>query len=188
MEILIFNKPLRILLATNVFVQIAGAMLGPIYALFVKEIGGDILGASLTGGIFALTAGITTLIAGRYTDKVKEKELIVAFGYAVMGIGFFMLNFVHSLWSLFLVQGLIGFAEAFYAPAFDVLYSKHLTAKRAGREWGAWEASYYFSAAGGAAIGGIIVKLFGFHALFVIMALLCFGSAIYIWRLPRKLL
>ena len=35
------SKALRILLATNAFILLAGAMLGPIYALFVDEIGGE---------------------------------------------------------------------------------------------------------------------------------------------------
>ncbi len=185
---LFFNKALRILLITNGFVLLAGAMLGPIYALFVERIGGDLLDASLTGGVFALAAGITTLIAGRYADKIKEKEIIVVFGYGIMGVGFLLYNLVNSIWSLFVIQALIGFAEAFYSPAFDAIYSKHLSIKKAGREWGAWEAMNYFSIAVGAAIGGVVATYLGFGAVFTIMSMLCFVSALYILYLPRKVL
>lgn len=184
----LFNKALRILLVTNGFVLLAGAMLGPIYALFVEKIGGDLLDASITGGIFALAAGITTLIAGRYADKVKREELIVAAGYALMGIGYILYLFVNSIWFLFAVQILIGFSEAFYSPAFDAVYSKHLIKKKSGREWGAWEAMNYFSIAIGAIVGGLLAKYFGFNTLFVAMAALCFVSTSYIWRLPKKVL
>ncbi|MCK4635193.1 MAG: MFS transporter [Candidatus Aenigmarchaeota archaeon] len=183
-----FNKALRILLITNAMVLAAGAMLGPIYALFVKNVGGSLLDASIAGGFFALAAGITTLLAGKYADKVKEDELIVVFGYSVMGLGFLFYNFVNSIWSLFLLQIVIGFAEAFYSPAFDALYSKHLTRKKAGREWGAWEGMRYFTTAFGAIVGGFIVVQFGFGAIFTIMSALCFLSAIYIYFLPRKVL
>lgn len=183
-----FNRALRILLATNAMVLVAGAMLGPIYALFVEEIGGTILHAGITGGVLALAAGMTTLVAGKYADKIKEDELIVTFGYAMMGLGFMFYIFVNSIWSLLLVQVIIGFAEALYSPAFDALYSKHLTRKKAGREWGAWEAMNYFSIAFGAVIGGFIVMHFGFNVIFVIMALLCFSSAVYIYLLPRRVL
>jgi len=184
----LFNKALRILLITNSFVLLAGAMLGPIYALFVTDIGGDLLDASLTGGIFALAAGITTLIAGRYVDKNKREELIVAFGYGMIGIGFILFIFVNSIWFLFAVQILMGISEAIYAPAFDALYSKHITKKKAGREWGAWEATNYFSIAIGAVIGGFIASKFGFTPLFIAMAALCFMSALYIVHLKKRVL
>ena len=185
---LFFNKAIRILLLTNGIVLIAGAMLGPIYALFVERIGGSLLDASITGGVFAFAAGLTTLVAGKYADKIKENELIVSLGYSIMGVGFLLYIFVNSIYHLLLVQVLIGFSEAFYSPAFDALYSKHLTRKKAGREWGAWEAMNYFSIAFGSAIGGFIVTKFGFNVIFIIMALLCLSSSIYIYHLPRKIL
>ncbi len=184
----LFNKALRILLVTNGLVLLAGAMLGPIYALFVEEIGGNLLDASLTGGFFALAAGITTLIAGKYADKSKRDEIIVAWGYIVMGIGFFLYTLVDSIWFLFGVQVVIGFAEAFYSPAFDALFSKHITKKKAGREWGAWESMNYFAVAVGSVIGGLIVTSFGFNTLFILMSLLCFVSAGYIFHLGKRVL
>jgi len=188
MHKLFFNKALRILLVTNTLVLVAGAMLGPIYALFVEKVGGSLLDASLTGSIFALAAGITTLVAGKYADKVKRDELIVAAGYAIIGIGFLLYTTVNSVMYLFLVQILIGFAEAFYSPAFDALYSKHITPKKAGREWGTWEAMNYFSLFFGAVAGGLIVTKFGFNTLFIAMAVLCFASALYIYHLPKRVL
>lgn len=188
MKRFLFNKALRVLLVTNAMVLVAAAMLGPIYALFVERIGGNLLDASLTGGIFALAAGITTLLAGRYADKIKHDEKIVAFGYVMMGIGFFLYLYVNSIWFLFLVQVVIGFGEAIYAPAFDALYTLHVTEKKAGREWGAWESMNYFTLAVGAVVGGFIVANFGFNVIFVIMGLLCVASAAYIYHLPAKVL
>jgi len=179
------KKALKILLVTNSFVLLAGAMLGPIYALFVEKIGGSLLDASLTGGVFALTAGIATLIAGKFADKLKRKELIIVFGYTAMGIGFLLYTLVNSIIFLLAVQVLIGLAEAMYSPAFNALYSKHLTRNKAGQEWGAWEATNYFSIAIGAAAGGAVVTNFGFNAIFIAMAVLCFASALYIYNLPR---
>ncbi len=188
MKRLFFNKALRILLFTNMMVLTAAAMLGPIYALFVEKVGGSLLDASISGGLFALAAGITTLISGRYADKLKEKKLIVVAGYSLMGSGFLLYLLVNAPWSLFLVQILIGFSEAIYSPAFDALFSKHICICKAGREWGSWEAMNYFSAAIGAVIGGFIVYSFGFNAAFIAMASLCFISAIYVYLLPKRVL
>lgn len=184
----LFNRALRVLLITNGLILIAGAMLGPIYALFVEEIGGSLLDASFTGGIFCLVAGITTLISGKYADKIKENELIIVFGYVVMAVGFFLYSRVSSIYSLFAIQALIGFGEAVYSPAFDAIYTNHVTNKKAGREWGTWEAMQYFTYAAGAAIGGLIAYKFGFNVLFYTMAAISAFSALYIYFLPRKVL
>ncbi len=72
MNSLFFNKALRILLSTNAMILMAAAMLGPIYALFVEGLGGDLMDASIAGGVFAFVAGLTTLISGKYSDKIKE--------------------------------------------------------------------------------------------------------------------
>jgi len=184
----LFNRALRVLLFTNGMVLIAGAMLGPIYALFVESIGGSLLDAGLTGGIFALAAGLTTLIAGKYANKIKENELIIVFGYVVMGIGFLLYTQINSILSLFAIQALIGFAEAIYSPAFDAIYSKHLDGRKAGRQWGAWESMNYFSIAIGAGAGGAVATFLGFNFLFITMASLCFLSAVYIYILPRYVL
>lgn len=184
----LFNKAIRVLLFTDSLILFSGAMLGPIYALFVEEIGGDLLDASLAGAAFALAAGITTFITGKFADKIKESELIIVFGYSFMALGFLSYTMVNSIWSLLFVQMVIGFAEAIYCPAFDALYSKHLNGNRAGSWWGAYESMKYFGTACGAIIGGFIVTNFNFNTLFIVMAVLCFTSAIYIYLLPRKVL
>lgn len=188
MKKLFFNKALRILLATDGLILLASAMLGPIYALFVEDIGGSLLDASFAGGAFALAAGITTLLSGKFSDKVKENELIVVAGYCIIGVGFLLYLVVNSVWSLLVIQVLIGFGEAFYSPAFDAVYSKHLDGHKSGKQWGAWEATNYFTAAIGAVAGGYIVTILGFDMMFIAMATLCFGSALYIYKLPRKVL
>ena len=182
------NVSLKILLVTNGIILLAGAMLGPIYALFVEKIGGNILDAGITGAVFALTAGITTIISGRYADKIKENELIIVFGYFLLGIGFFLYSKVNSVGTLLLVPVLIGFGEAIYAPAFDSVYTKHIKKGTAGKLWGLWEGMDYFVTAGGAVAGGFIVFKFGFNALFLIMASISILSALYILFLPRKIL
>ncbi|OGY43981.1 MAG: hypothetical protein A2731_02530 [Candidatus Buchananbacteria bacterium RIFCSPHIGHO2_01_FULL_39_8] len=184
----LFDTALKILLVTNSLILVAGAMIGPIYALFVEEIGGDLLDASLTGGVFALAAGITTLISGKFSDKIKENELIVVLGYGIMGFSFLLYIFCNSIWFLFLIQVITGLGEAIYSPAFDAVYSKHIEKKKAGKQWGAWESMNYFALTAGAIIGGFIATALGFDVLFGIMAVLSFGSALYILRLPRQVL
>src|SRR3989344_2201890 len=166
------KKALRILLITDGLVLISGAMLGPIYAIYVDIVGGDLMDASIAGGIFALVAGLTVLVSGKFSDHVNEPKYIVSLGYTIIGFGFLLYILVNSVWFLFIVQAIIGFGEAIYTPAFDALYSKHLDKNEEATEWGGWEAMRYFTASGGAVIGGLVAMNFGFSPLFVIMCLL----------------
>lgn len=183
-----FNKAIRCLLLADSLVLISMAMLGPIYALFVKKIGGDLLDASYAYGTYAIIAGITTFFSGRYSDKLKENELILVFGYCLMGLGFFGYIFVSSIWMMLVIQVMIGLGEAIYSPAFDALYSKHLKDDEHGKTWGTWEGVKYFTAAIGALTGGLLVTFFGFNFMFFVMGSFCFFSGLYIWLLPRKVL
>lgn len=182
------NKALRILLATNSLILIAVAMLGPIYALFVETIGGDLLDASFAGATFALAAGLTTLVSGKLSDKVKENKIIVVIGYLLMSLGFFLYTQVETMCFLLVVQIILGLGEAIYSPAFDDEFSRHLDKGKAASEWGLWESMNYFAIAVGAIIGGYIVNKFGFSTMFIVMGSLCFISATYIFFLPKKVL
>jgi tellurite resistance protein TehA-like permease len=84
----VLNKALRLLLVTNGLILIAAATLGPIYALFVKELGGDLMDASLAATLFALSAGIVTLVSGKFSDDVRHSEWVMIFGYLMIAFGF----------------------------------------------------------------------------------------------------
>ncbi|MDC0506083.1 MFS transporter [Candidatus Gracilibacteria bacterium] len=182
------RRSLRVLLITNGLVLLAGAMLGPIYAIFVGGIGGDLMDASIAGGLFALSAGITSLVFGRIADGIKTKKSVLALGYLIMGVGFFLYLGVDSISKLFAVQILIGLGEAIYSPAFDALYSESTHKKQSGYEWGLWECLNYFSMALGAFLGGIIVTQFSFDAIFITMGSFCLCSSIYLYLVSKKVL
>jgi len=187
--ILNFNRAIRILLVTNALILLASAMLGPIYAIFVEKIGGDLMDASIAGFLYAITAGLVTLLTGKFSDKVRHNDKIIIIGYTLIGSGFLLYQLVDSVFSLFAIQALIGLGEAIYSPAFDKLYSKHLDYGKSGAEWGSWESMNYFTAAFGAILGGLLVSNFSFSALFYAMAALSFGSGLYLYFLsPRRVL
>ena len=183
-----FSRALSILLFTNALVLIAGAMIGPIYALVVENVGGDLLDASFAGGVYAIVGGITVFIFGKLSDRIKQSELVIVAGYLIIALGFFIYIFVKDMWSLLIAQAIIGFGEAIYSPPFDALYSKHLSAHKAGTQWGAWESMNYFTIAFGSLLGGFIANRFGFPILFGIMGAISLISAVYIYKLPRNVL
>lgn len=176
------NSPLKVLIFTNSLILIGGAMLAPIYALFVENIGGDILDASSIFMIFSLSAGITTIVSGKIADKLPHGKYLVIFGYIIIALAQLLYTQVDTLVALAAVQILVGFGEAVYAPAFDGLFSKHLDKGKEYSEWGLWESNFYFTSAIGSIIGGLIVTEFGFDFLFFGMSFISLLSALFLFH------
>ncbi len=182
------KTPFRILITVDSFVLLAEAMLGPIYALYVKTIGGDLLAASATFATFSIVAGISIFFVSKYVDRIKEKELVVASGYVMTGIVFLGYIFIQSAFQLFFLQIFLGIGVALLRPTFDALLTKYVNKSRAVSQWGVWEGMNTMMLGVGALVGGIIAANYGFIPLFVAMATLCFASASFIFFLPRKVL
>lgn len=159
------NSLRKLLLLTDAFFLLSGGLLGPIYALYVQKIGGDLLDASSTFAIFMMTAGIVVFLLGMWEDKAKHQKKFVIAGYGIAMIGSLGYLFVTSTVGLFVVQAVLGFAVALKNPAYDALFSgspKHLTLA-----WGEWEAINYFALGIGAFAGGVIATQFGFQVLLI---------------------
>lgn len=182
------NKSLTALLFGNSLILVAGAMLGPIYAVFVQDLGGNLLNAGMTAGLLALTSGITAFVAGKFTDKIKRTSNILLLGYVLSGVVYLLYIPVNSIWQLYIVQIINGLVITIPAPAFDKLYALHLNKKSTGSEYGEWEATWYISYGIGAIMGGSIASVFGFKAVFIVMSALCFLSACYVKSKHKELL
>lgn len=177
----------KILLLSDSFFLFSGALLGPIYGLFVKEIGGDLLEASSTFAIFMLTAGVVVLLLAFWEDKTKHQKKFVIAGYAVAVIGTAGYLLVSSPASLFIVQAILGLAVALKDPAYDALFSMS-SKKHLALAWGEWEAVDYLALGLGALLGGFIAQYFGFKLLLwcmLAMSILSFIISMFLLRLKE---
>lgn len=182
------NRAIRAMLIADALMLTAVAMLAPIYALFVEKVGGDIMAAGITAAALALGSGIVSLWSGSLIDRMRDKRLLLVGSGLAMAAGFMGYAVADSVWFLASVQVVMGIARAVHSTAYDALYTRHLDKDREGEEWGAWEALNYFTEAGGALLGSLIVVRFGFPTLFVLMSWLTAASALYLMRLPRHVL
>ncbi len=165
------RRALTVLLWADAWATLAVGMIGPIYAIFVEEIGGDILDASWAYFAFMLTSGIMLYLVGHWEDRVKHKEQLIIAGYALSSVGILSYLFVHSQFTLIITQVLLGLSEAILVPSYDAVYSHYLDKDSGASEWGDWEAMRYVVTALAALLGGFIADAFGFRTLFVVMFL-----------------
>lgn len=169
---------LKILLLADAWATLALGLIGPIYAIFVEEIGGDILDASWAYFAFMLTTGIVMFLISKWEDRIKHKEKLVIAGYFLTAIGCLSYIFVNNQLTLVLTQIILGFAEALCIPAFDALYSHFLDKNKETSQWGFEESLFYMVTAISSLLGGYVADFFGFKTLFVLMFIISIFSAI----------
>jgi MFS family permease len=75
------TRTARILLAASFLALFPLGLLGPIYAIFVKDIGGDVLEAGASFAIFSILSGIFIFLLGRWKFFQKHLNTFVVIGY-----------------------------------------------------------------------------------------------------------
>ncbi|MBU3904896.1 MAG: MFS transporter [Nanoarchaeota archaeon] len=176
---------LKILISASFIYNFAAGMLGPIYAIFVMNIGGNILDAGIAWAIYAFAIGIATFIFSRYEDNMSKEKIIVA-GYGLIAVGFFAYYFVDTIIQLFIVEMFFGVITAFHDPAWEAFFSEKITRKKSAAEWGNWEAGKYIAIGAAALIGSYVATGYGFKTLFIIMGGVAAISAIVSYMLLKK--
>lgn len=182
------NRSLKVLLVINLIFCFGSTLLGPLYAVFIKEIGGSILTIGWAFAVYMITVGAVAFLAGKLGDNIKEKEYLLGVGYLIRAVGFFLYIFVGNTLHLLLLQFFLGTGEAIANPAFKAIYSIHLTRDKESSQWGIWDMSYSIIVGLAAILGALIVNFFGFAALFYTMSGLSILSFIILMLQPRKLL
>ncbi len=172
------KRGVRFLLLTDAWATLALGMIGPIYAIFVEKIGGDILEASWAYFAFMISSGVALYVFGKLEDKIKNKQWFLTGGYAIISLGCLSYLFVENQTMLILTQILLGLGSAILSPVFDSLYSQFVEKKHAASEWGDWEAMGYVVTAIAALLGGYIATKFGFKTLFGTMFMLSLISVL----------
>ena len=182
------NKVLKILLLFNSIFVFASSLLGPLYAVFVESIDGNVISISVAWSTFMLSATFFMLLVRKYGDRIKEKKKLLMAGYIVRALVWFLYPLVGSLEVLLILQVLLGFGEALGTPAYDAVFAKHLDKNKYVEEYTDRKLAVNLSNAIAVMIGGVIVVKFGFTVLFSIMGILALVSFFGILFQPKKLI
>lgn len=182
------NSALKILFISNSIYYFASLLLGPLYAVYVQNLGGGVLLVSVSTAVFYVASTVFLVYMSRWGDKVKEKELLLALSYVIRGLAFFSLIYTNTALFLIFLQVIFGLGEALGTPTFGALFAKHLDKKEEVMEYSDWSIVANLVMALGTIFGGFIVSSLGFVYLFVIIGILCFISAGYILFTPREVL
>ena len=183
------KKALKVLFAINGVFVLGAHLLGPLYAVFVnQELGGTALIVSLSWAVFIISTLFFMLVAAKYGDRFKERELLLGMGFLIRAVCWGAYIFVTNIYGLLAVQVLLGLGEALGTPAFNALLAQHVNQKKAVREYSVWAIISRIAAAVATVVGGVVVTTIGFTPLFAIMMVLSIVAFIILIKQPRSLL
>jgi len=165
----------------------AATLLGPLYAVFVNEIGGSIMTVSVSWAVFIGSTTIFTAVMARFGDAVRYKRNLLAAGYIVRCIGWAGFLFVTNIPGLIAVQVVLGLGEALGSPSFNAIFAEHIDRRKDIKEYSDWDILMNIAIMLGTLAGGYIVTRFGFQYLFVSMAALALIAFFGIMFQPKKI-
>lgn len=180
------NKSLKLLLIINSTFILAANLLGPLYALYIGRLGGSIALVSGTWSVMLLTTTLVNFALIRYGDRVREHEYFLIGGFIFRGIAWTGFAFVSSIQAVIVLQILIGIGEAIGATGFDTIFSEHLDKSRHVKDYATWLTVSNVIAAVATLIGGAVVTHYGFSPMFIAMAIVAMGCAIFTYHVPRN--
>lgn len=153
---------------TSIFSE--GVLL-PIYAVFVQNIGWDILDASGAMAVFLVSQGIFTIIIQR-SKWIREHDMfMMIIGRAIWLSGIALYFAVSNMRMLFITQVLVAMGNAIADPIFDKELADHTDDKNKLSQRWLWEGMQDIVNGISAIIWWIIVSVRGFKWLIAFMVL-----------------
>ncbi|MBI5037537.1 MAG: MFS transporter [Candidatus Kerfeldbacteria bacterium] len=182
----IVNTAERILLVGGNIWYFGEGMLGPLFAVFAEDIGGDVFDIAWAWATYLIVTGMLMIIFGKLWDRTQNKAQLMVAGYALNALCTFGYLLVQSPTHLLIVQAGLGIAAAMATPTWDALYDKHGSANRMGMLWGISEGTAQIITGIGVIVGGIIVSIFSFPVLFWSMGSVQVVATLYQAQSLRK--
>ena len=172
------HKNIKILLSCSILIHGGINLLAPIYAIFIKNIGGSLVDASATIGAYAILKGILYFLFRQQDNSHLSRKWMIALGYFLFAIGYVFYIFATKTSHVFGIQALLALAEVIINPSWSAVIANALTK---GKERGIYSDFYGYRSIfeGLAAIsGGFLAMYLGFNSLFILMAIFALTASI----------
>ncbi|MBU4688506.1 multidrug efflux MFS transporter [Cedecea davisae] len=175
------------LFLTTLVIQLCNGSIGPILALFIKQLSPDSTNIAFMSGFIAALPGISALFAaprlGKLGDRIGTERILMA-TLACAVVLFLAMSFVTSSFQLGILRFLLGFADGAMLPAVQTLLLKYCSDQVTGRIFGYNQSFMYLGNVAGPLMGAGVSAMAGFRYVFAATALVVL---INIWQLAVAL-
>ena len=167
----------KLLLFSSLIATFADSLFGPLYAIYVEGIGGDLLDVGNTIALYSVATGILIIVAGKVSDRIP-KALLTTSGFALAAFGTLAYLVIQTPVQLYALQIVFAVSTAFLSAPFSVLLAKHINKGEEGFMWALEGGGGKILFGVGVSIGTFITHAFGFVAVFLIIFCLQVCAAI----------
>lgn len=187
MSILFKNNGALTLLMTNIFLAMAAyGLVVPVMPTLMRELGLTGSAVGLLTAAFAVTQLLFSPLAGRLTDTIGRKKIIVA-GLALLAVSEAIFGFASSVYLLFLSRLLGGIGVAFIFPGIMAFTADVTTEDERAKGIGFVSAAMSTGFIIGPGLGGFLAE-YGVRVPFYTAAIVVAFAAILTWLvLPESL-
>src|SRR3989338_11520777 len=134
------NAVVRFLIVSELVLSGANGLLGPIFAIFIKDfiVGSNEAVIGIAAGLYLISKSILQIPVAEFIDRVKGERddfwfmFIFPLLIALMPIAYL---FIDSPIELYATQFLMGLFAAFTFPSFIAIFTRHIDKEKEGTEW-----------------------------------------------------
>lgn len=179
-------KPgLRLLLLCNYLNTLGFSMFAPLYALFALGIGAEPLQIGIGWAIYMVLSGALIIAFGRLEDHVSYRLHLIIGGYFWLAIVSLLFLLVNNTAGLFVVLAMNAIGVGMLVPASRAVYGAMEDKGREASEWSLFDGGTRIVMGLAALIGGLLIKIEGFKAVFVLMFIIQLIAAVISLRLIK---
>ena len=156
------------LLGASLLANFADSLFGPLYAVYVQNIGGGVLDIGNSIAIYSITTGVLIIVFGKISDFLS-KELLIVLGFALGALGTLSYLIIQTPTQLYLLQIFFALSTALISAPFQAIFAQHINAEKSGLMWALQGGGSKILAGIGILIGTFITYRYGFTAMFLIV-------------------
>ena len=175
------------LLGANYLSTFGWALMSPLYALYVAQLGGDAQTAAFAWMFFNFLAGILIIVLGWVEDRLEQKAMVLTLGYIMETLGVITLFFATDMTLLLAAFGLYAVGMGLVSPLWKQIFASAEDHGKEAAEWGIFHGGNMLLIALASGITGAIFLATGFRGIILVMIAAHVSAVLVSFRLRARL-